>query len=318
MLSSPLWQEFIKFRLTINLRLKAANLSQESIQRQRQYNELILAIGEGKTDCLLATVSAPENSLGVMSYKIPNVNYFKATSNSEAVDFIFPADIPDSKFAKRAILAATNKQVDHWNDIIQKKFATTLTPIQTLTSRDELSESDDPHGFLFSMLTNDVLNQFNKNGIPPHELKLRIGDICLLQRTIDRQEKLVNNCRVKILDIKQYCIKVMTLQRPQSVHYIPRIRFKFRLPYGQSFEMIRTQFPLKLAYSLTYNKSQGQGLERALIDVTVPPFSHGHLYVALSRAEDADGIALIVDPSQVVDNSVVVQNVIYRELLLPI
>jgi hypothetical protein len=168
------------------------------------------------------------------------------------------------------------------------------------------------------MLTETVLNNFNTNGVPPHELNLRVGDVCLLQRTLDRQEKLVNNTRVKILDIKKYCIKVMTLQQPRSTHYIPRIRFKFRLPYGQSFEMIRTQFPLKLAYSLTYNKSQGQGLEKAVIDITEPPFSHGHLYVALSRAEDAEGIAIVVNSTQVDDNAVIVQNVIYRDLLLPI
>ena len=38
---------------------------------------------------------------------------------------------------------------------------------------------DDPKNILRDMLTVDVLNNFNNNGIPPHILKLKIGDICI-------------------------------------------------------------------------------------------------------------------------------------------
>src|SRR5690606_8763146 len=58
-----------------------------------------------------------------------------------------------------------------------------------------------------------------------------------------------------------------------------------------SFEVMRTQFPLRLAYCMTYNKSQGQELQAVLVDLRNPPFTHGHLYVALSRVRHRDGIA---------------------------
>ena len=45
----------------------------------------------------------------------------------------------------------------------------------------------------------------------------------------------------------------------------------------------RTQFPFRLAYCLTYNKIQGQSSKGVIMDVTYPPFPHGHLYVALTR-----------------------------------
>ena len=82
-----------------------------------------------------------------------------------------------------ADFAATNNQVDKWNEIVQSRFENPSSSVQTLVSDDKLSEADDPHGFLKKMLNETVLNNFNKNGIPPHELKLRVGDVCLLQRT---------------------------------------------------------------------------------------------------------------------------------------
>ena len=71
-----------------------------------------------------------------------------------------------------------------------------------------LCEVDDPHGILHAMLTEDVLNQFNKNSVPPHELNLKQGDICILTRNIAKREGLTNNARVKIIRIQQYCISV--------------------------------------------------------------------------------------------------------------
>jgi hypothetical protein len=39
--------------------------------------------------------------------------------------------------------------------------------------------------------------------------------------------------------------------------WIPRIKFRFRYNNGNSFAILRTQFQLRFAYCLTYNKSQG-------------------------------------------------------------
>ena len=49
-----------------------------------------------------------------------------------------------------------------------------------------------------------------------------------------------------------------------------------------SFQLKRRQFPVHLAFSITINKAQGQSVRRVGIDLRVPVFSHGQLYVALS------------------------------------
>jgi ATP-dependent exoDNAse (exonuclease V) alpha subunit len=84
--------------------------------------------------------------------------------------------------------------------------------------------------------------------------------------------------------------------------------------------MTRIQFPLRLAYCMTYNKSQGQTLHKVLLDITTPPFSHGHLYVALSRVTKYSNIKLICKEDQVYQNKPftnypIVWNTVYRDLL---
>ena len=69
-------------------------------------------------------------------------------------------------------------------------------PAISLASHDELAESDDLYNILRNILTDDVLNNFNKNGVPPHTLKLKINDVCIVLRNLNKKEGLTNNTRV--------------------------------------------------------------------------------------------------------------------------
>ena len=143
-----------------------------------------------------------------------------------------------------------------------------------------------------------------------------MGDIiCILPRNLLRLSGLATNTRVRILHISTTCIRVQTMNDKPVVAFIPRIRFKFNLFNADSFTMIRLQFPLRLAYCMTYNKSQGQTLNKVLLDIVHSPFAHGHLYVALSRITDYQNIRIYCAEHNLFDNYPSVASVFFPELL---
>ena len=58
---------------------------------------------------------------------------------------------------------------------------------------------------------------------------------------------------------------------------------------------MRTQFPLRRAYAMTYHKSQGQTWKRVLLDLRNPMFTHGQTYVGFSRVTNYKDMAVIVN-----------------------
>ena len=63
---------------------------------------------------------------------------------------------------------------------------------------------------------------------------------------------------------------------------------------------------------MTINKAEGQSLHTVGVDLCQPVFSHGQLYVALSRATSSHSVHVLLSP----DSQNKTRNVVYPEVLL--
>ena len=77
------------------------------------------------------------------------------------------------------------------------------------------------------------------------------------------------------------------------------------------FTFVRRQFPIRLAFSVTINKGQGQENERVGIYLPQPVFAHGQLYTAFSRGKRASSVKAFIEGN----DEGITDNIIYKELL---
>lgn len=76
-------------------------------------------------------------------------------------------------------------------------------------------------------------------------------------------------------------------------HIIPRIPLAPPDSNELHAHFRRIQFPLRLAFSMIINKSQGQFLQHVGLCLSPEVFAHGQLYVALSRVTSKAGLSVV-------------------------
>ena len=145
-------------------------------------------------------------------------------------------------------------------------------------------------------------------------LKLNPGMPLMLMRNINPRQGLCNGTRVVFgtcIDNKLLQCKLVETGR---IVLIPRITF---IPKANEypFEWQRRQFPVRPAFAITINKSQGQTLKQAGVWLRGQVFAHGQLYVACSRVSSPENLkfALVRDADRQQCSAV---NIVFKEVLL--
>ena len=108
-------------------------------------------------------------------------------------------------------------------------------------------------------VTTEFLNKIELSGLPPHLLTVKVGCVMMLLRNLNPKHGLCNGTRLLITSMTQRLIKgiVLTGSFQGTKCIIPRITlYPSNNPYA--FKFGRRQFPLRHAYVMTINKSQGQ------------------------------------------------------------
>ncbi|XP_019261702.1 PREDICTED: ATP-dependent DNA helicase PIF1-like [Nicotiana attenuata] len=129
--------------------------------------------------------------------------------------------------------------------------------------------------------------------------KVQIPDDLLIKQSVDPTsvivERLCNGTRFIITKLGNQVIeaKVLVGQMAGQKVFIPRMTLTLsdaRIP----FKFQRRQFPITVSFAMTLNKSQGQSLSHVGLFLKKPVFTHGQLYVALSRVTRRKGLKILV------------------------
>ena len=127
----------------------------------------------------------------------------------------------------------------------------------------------------------EFLHSITHSGIAPHRFNLVQGAVVMLLRNLDIKKGPCNGTRLILRHLHSHVLnaEILTGACKRTKLFIPRITLApsdAKLP----FILQRIQFPIRLSYSITINKSKGQIFEKSELDLRSPVFSHGQLYVA--------------------------------------
>lgn len=164
------------------------------------------------------------------------------------------------------------------------------------------------------MHTPEFLNSLKCSGVPNHEIYLKAGTPVMLLRNIDYANGLCNGTRLMVTRLGTHVVeaRIITGEKANKSVLIPRMSLTPpdpRLPF--KFEEL--QYPLIVSYAMTINKSQGQSLSHVGIFLPRPVFTHGQLYVAVSRVRNRDGLRILISEENKND-SITTTNVVYKEV----
>ncbi|XP_071712507.1 uncharacterized protein [Rutidosis leptorrhynchoides] len=309
---SDLWQHCQLHTLSRIMRVNEYTTDGHVDPRKQEFNRWVLDIGDGRAAAVCKDGEEEPTWIEILEQ-------FIVKSEKPPIDAVIDTIFPDflrrykneDYLREREILTPHNDDADQINKHMFKKLEG-----QTMIykSSDEICKGSTDAYDQHSAYPVEYLNKLNFPGVPPHKLKLKIGQPIMLLRNLYPSAGLCNGTRLIITDFQKFIIQACIITGSHVgdmviIHRIVLTSAQTKWP----FVMQRIQFPVRPCYAMTINKSQGQSLDIVGIYLPRPVFSHGQLYVTLSRVTNPDGLKIVMvgDNEGRLPNHT--RNVVYKE-----
>ncbi|PIA65183.1 hypothetical protein AQUCO_00100580v1 [Aquilegia coerulea] len=261
-----------------------ASLTRSHLWKNVQVLTLVKNMRLNKTVELPSEINRCKNSLDLLFKVYPNLNV-KGTAT-------------DTYLQERAILSARNDDVATLNQLAINHFPGEL---HEYLAADKAIEENEPIENRGNSISSENMQALDPASLPPFKLQLKPRD------------GLWNGTGLMVVQFATKVIKARILNGSHTGNYvfIPCITLQPTVS-ETPFQMARRQFPVQLAFAMTINKSQGQSVKFVGIDLRNHVFSHGQLYVALSRSTTSKQIFVLLESK----DDETTTNVVYPEVLL--
>ncbi|KAL5164961.1 Protein SET DOMAIN GROUP 41 [Glycine soja] len=157
-------------------------------------------------------------------------------------------------FKSKTILASTNETVEQINHYVLSFISGDHMEYLSSDSVDKSETSEDSY---FQSITTEFLNSLNTSALPTHSIKLKIGSPIMLLRNLDQNQGLCNGTRFVVTKMEKHVIAAEIIS-------------------GKNIGLT------------------GQSLSMVGLYLPKPVFTHGQLYVALSRVNSAKGLKILI------------------------
>lgn len=221
---SSLWACCKIFRLKKNMRLLSNLIDSNLRTSMNTFAEWILNIGDGK----IAARKFEEEEDEATWIKIPEDLLIKSTDDPiHDIASVIYSGIEEKYYdimylTERAVVTPTNETIDKVNAYVLSLIPNEEKIYYSSDSICKASVCEEDQDILYPI---EFLNSLNFNGLPKHELQLKVGAPIMLLRNINQNSGLCNGTRLIITQTATRVIeaKIITGNNVGSKVYIPCI-----------------------------------------------------------------------------------------------